>query len=428
MGRRGLGEDVSRILGTRSSALVAAAVGWAVVVAGGWVVLATSASASEAAQVAPRTAPVSAESPPLLLPDGAHLLPYAEDRWDAASLEVVRSEPPSVDVVATRADEGGIARVRAIVSDPDDVRAAQIDWGDGTPAQHVTVAELAAGVDHGYGDDGSFPVTVTVTDAEGRVGAHAVLLEIVGLAPAVTLDVSGTVAFPGGEYVVSAPGVAVTVTAEAIDPGSDDLSFAWSNGRSTTFHAAEGAADPSLSPLGTFPVEAEDTADHTFAAPGVETVRVAVTDDDGRITDASTAVVVTGSAPTARPTTWWIREYAGLDPSVRVPAVSAAYLDIVQAVSTVFSELEPVTTPAEVVDVLAARDGDARAQARAGLLHAWLVFAAGAVSPAATVTLSSGGETSFLGLMADAETVVSSAGSTDAELAAVLDDLRRVSG
>jgi hypothetical protein len=318
--------------------------------------------------------------------------------------------------------------VRATVADPgDDTLVAQIDWGDGSPAQQVTIAELAVGVDHVYGDDGAFPVTVTATDDDGGVGAHAVPLQVVGLAPDVRLDVSGTVAFPGGRFAVTVPGVALRASADAADAGSDDLAFAWSNGREAAFAAAAGSSDPPLSPFGLFPVAASDATDHTFPAPGIEIVSVVVRDDDGGTTDASISVIVTGSETTARPAAWWIREFASLDPSARLPVATAAYLDVVQAASGVFSELEPVTTPAEAVAVLAAQNGGLREKSRAALLRTWLVFAAGAVSPDATVTLSSGADVAFLGLMADAEAEIASPSSTDEDLRGVLDDLSRVS-
>lgn len=351
-----------------------------------------------------------------------------EGRWDAASVDVVvRNVPPSVEVVAVSAEEGGIGRVSATVSDPgDDTVAAQIDWGDGGPAQQVTIAELAAGVDHPYGDDGAFPVTVTATDDDGGVGAHAVPLQISSVAPAVSLEVDGALAFPGGEYAVSAPGAALHAEAGARDAGSDDLSFDWSNSRRSAFAVTPQVADPPLSPFGTFPVEAADVAEYTFAVPGVEKVRVSVTDDDGAKTDASATVVVTGSATTAQSTAWWVREYAVLDASD--PAASADYLDIVQAVSGVFSEDVTVTTPAEAVAVLAARDGDVRARARAELLRSWLTFASGAVRADATVTLSSGYETPWLAVVVDAEQDVAAPATSDEELLDVIDELRRATG
>ena len=351
-----------------------------------------------------------------------------EGRWDAASVGVlVRNVPPSVEAVAVTAQEGGIGRVSATVSDPgDDTLAAQIDWGDGSPAQQVTIAELAAGVDHPYGDDGAFPVTVTATDDDGGVGAHAVPLQITGVAPSLTLAVDGSLVFPGGEYAVSTPGAAVGAEAEARDPGSDDLSFAWSNSRRAAFAVAPGIADPPLSPSGTFPVEATDATEYTFAVPGVERVRLSVTDDDGAKTDASAPVVVTGSATTARSTAWWVREYAALDVSDGGPV--AGSLDIVQAVSGVFSEDVTVTTPAEAVSVLAARNGDVRARARAELLRSWLTFASGAVRAEGTVTLSSGYETPWLAVLADAEEVIAASAASDDELLDVIDELRRVTG
>lgn len=348
---------------------------------------------------------------------------------DAASGEIaVRNVPPSVEVVALPADEGGIAGIRATVADPgDDTLAAQVDWGDGTAPQAATIAELAAGMDHAYGDDGAFPVTVTVVDDDGGVGARAVPLEIVGVDPVVSLDAGLPVSFPGGAYSVTAVGGVITATATATDPGSDDLAFSWSTGRSVTALNDRVSTDPPLSPFGSFPARASHATEQTFAATGVDLIRVRVSDDDGRATDAASPVIVTGAAVDAPGRAWWLYGFVGTGQTQLSASDAAAYLDIVQSVSTVFSELEPVTTPDQAAAVLAPDGDGARDEARAALLAAWLQFASGAVAWDAGIPLASGREVAFLDLMADAESRIASPGTSDDELRAVGADLSRVS-
>lgn len=347
---------------------------------------------------------------------------------DAASVDlVVRNVPPSVDAVAVTAEEGGIGRVRATVADPgDDTLAAQIDWGDGTPAQAVTIAQLATGVDHGYGDDGAFPVTVTVTDDDGGVGAHAIPLEIAGADPVVTLDVDGTVAFPGGAYAVVAAGGVLRAAAEATDAGSDDLSFEWSSGRRAQFPADGASIDPPLSPFGTFPVRAAHSSRQSFPVSGVEVVRVVVADDDGGMTDASLPVIVTGILPTESSASWWLHEYSGTGRAELPAADAASYLDIVQAASDVFSEVHPVTTPSQAAAILSAHNGGSGASARAELLRVWLQFAAGRIDADSSVTRASGATSTFLEFMADAEAVVGSPAAGADELDEMRADLSRL--
>lgn len=344
---------------------------------------------------------------------------------DAASEHVGDlNVPPSVDAVVVGAGEGGAGRIHAAVTDADGVVAAEVDWGDGGPVDVVTIGQLAAGVDHVYGDDGSYPVTVTVIDEDGGVGAQAVPFEVVGADPEVVLDIGGVVAFPGGAYAVAAAGGTLGAAARATDAGSDDLSFAWSTGDTAIFENDRVAADPPQSPFGTFPFAASDETAIEFADEGVETVRVVVTDDDAAVTDASARVIVTGVADSAFGPAWWTHEFAGAAGAVVPPATAESYLDIVVAVSSVFSEREPAATPAQALAVLSAPPEGERARARAELLCAWLHFASGAIAWDAAVTVASGAEVGYLQLMADAEAAIATASTDDEELRAVREDLR----
>ncbi|MHC2999151.1 hypothetical protein OB08_08085 [Microbacterium sp. HJ5] len=380
-----------------------------------------------AADLAPVAQPVLTVADDFTGPVTLHVHDRIEQVTDDATVElVVRNVPPAVEVVPLPSDEGGIGRIRATVTDPgDDTLAAQIDWGDGGAPQAVTIAELAAGVDHAYGDDGAFPVTVTVTDDDGGVGAHAVALEMTNVAPAVTLEVGGVREFPGGVFAVVPAGGTLRASATATDPGSDDLVFAWSGGKEFLAPVVRGSVDPPLSPSGTSPVRASHEAVQVFTEPGVDILRVAVRDDDGGTTDAAVRVIVTAAASSPAGTAWWVHELAGTGRSELSPALVARYLDTVQAVSQVFSESTPAATPADAIAVLAARDDDARAAARAELLCAWLAFAGGSVAPDAVITRSSGAEVAFLDLMADAEASVDSALTSDGKLAEIADDLSR---
>ena len=84
----------------------------------------------------------------------------------------VHNVPPTVTAVGDEIDEGETATVSATFIDPGtlDTHTASIDWGDGTSPEAVTTEQLAAGVDHVYGDNGAFDVTVTVTDDDLGAG------------------------------------------------------------------------------------------------------------------------------------------------------------------------------------------------------------------------------------------------------------------
>jgi hypothetical protein len=341
---------------------------------------------------------------------------------------VVRNVPPSVQAVAVGADEGGVGRVRATVSDPGaDAMTAQVDWGDGSRAQPVAIEQLAAGVEHGYGDDGDFPVVVTVTDDDGGVGAHAVAMRIANVAPTVELAVAGTATLPAGSFAVLAPGDTVAASARATDPGSDDLVLTWSNGLGRTFLRDGGTADAPLSPFGAVPVRAAAGTEQTYVQSGVGTLRAVMTDDDGAAADASVGVLVTGTETEVRSRSRWIHEFAGMALAEAPDATVAAYLDVVEAASTVFSEGQPVTSAAEALVVLSPRVDEPRTQARAELLCAWLQFAGGAVRWDAAITTASGNEVPLAQLLAGAERAIADPATSDGVLRGTVADLSRVS-
>ncbi len=341
---------------------------------------------------------------------------------------VVRNVPPAVEAVAEGADEGGVGRVRATVSDPGtDTLSAQIDWGDGSPVQPVSLAQLAAGVDHGYGDDGDFPVVVTVTDDDGGVGAHAVAMRIANVAPTVQLAVAGTATLPAGAFAVLAPGETVAASARATDPGSDDLVLTWSNGLGRTFLRDGATPDAPLSPFGGVPVRAAAGTEQTFVSSGAGTLRAVMTDDDGGTADASIGVLVTGTDAEVRSRSRWIHEFAGIARAEAPDATVAAYLDVVEAASTVFSEGQPVASAAEALVVLSPRVDEPRAQARAELLCAWLQFAGGAVPWDAAITTASGDAAPLAQLLARAERAIADPATSDDVLRETAADLSRVS-
>ena len=133
----------------------------------------------------------------------------------------VLNVPPTVAAQGDNINEAGVATVRATFFDPgtQDTHTASILWGDGSPGQLVSVAALAAGVMHVYGDNGTYAVTVTVTDDDGGAGADVVMVNVANLAPAVTFDVSGAISFPGGDYQVVEAGSALPHLQRAAIPG-----------------------------------------------------------------------------------------------------------------------------------------------------------------------------------------------------------------
>jgi hypothetical protein len=338
----------------------------------------------------------------------------------------VKNVAPTVTAFDTSINEGASATVRATVTDPgtQDTLTATINWDDGT-SQTVTVAQLAAGVGHVYGDNGTFNVLVSVSDDDGGSGSDTAIVTVNNLDPTLSLDTSGEVSFPGGNYMVVEAGTQLPSSATGTDPGSDDLTFTWSAGGANIYYNNGSTPDPLKSPFGTFPFNASDSIDALYGAPGVETLSLTLTDDDGGTDVNSAGVIVTGNATVTEGSGWWKHQYSGSGEPHISAATAMGYLEIVNAVSSVFSETTSTATMAEVHGVLSPTEGDRRARARAELMVAWLQFASGAVAYDETVPVSSG-PTDFLVLMFAAEAVINNPASTDAQLQAVELDLAKV--
>jgi len=107
-------------------------------------------------------------------------------------------------------------------------------------------------------------------------------------------------------------------------------------------------------------------------------------------------------------------------------ATAAGYRDIINAVSSVFSEETSVDSDANLHAILSPTGGDRRAHAQAQLMLAWLQFASGAVAWDATVPLGGGEAVGFLDLMSAAEQTILDPAASKSELAAVERDLASV--
>jgi hypothetical protein len=185
-------------------------------------------------------------------------------------------------------DEGGTAVLTASITDAGaaDTHFVTIDWGDGSPAEMISVdAETdAISATHQYVDDraGTAPdaynVTLTATDDDGGSRAYNTPAAVANVAPVASFDaITGTAA----GYVVAA-GVPVSFRGSFTDAGAADThkavwevsddNFARCLARVTgTVDQGAGIAS------GVF----------TFSEPGVYKVRLVVTDDDGGSTVAA---------------------------------------------------------------------------------------------------------------------------------------------
>jgi hypothetical protein len=153
-----------------------------------------------------------------------------------------------------------------------DLNAAVDADGD---ANYTNDTDLAGKtVNAAFDDSGDFLVTLTVTDSVGVKRNDTLVAHIANLPPTVSVSGSNTVSITVG----ASPSISM------IDPGSDDieLDWRWSDGSTGVQIFLNGATpDPPLSLGGISPFPANRVLSKTFASPGVYTLTVNASDDDG---------------------------------------------------------------------------------------------------------------------------------------------------
>jgi MYXO-CTERM domain-containing protein len=164
----------------------------------------------------------------------------------------------------TTGNEGSSLSYSAVGTDAGTADALTYTWsfGDGDTA-------TGSSVTHEFADNGSYTVTLTVTDDDGGSKSTSKTVTISNVAPTLTLtgDTSGEA------------GDALTWVATVTDPGADDThTYAW------TFGDGSSATT-------------SGSASHSYASTGSYTVSLTVTDDDGGSSTETLSVDITASPP-----------------------------------------------------------------------------------------------------------------------------------
>lgn len=356
----------------------------------------------------------------------------------------VSNVAPTVSGLASNIprDENTTVTVTGLVSDPGwlDPLTATIDWGDGAGAQPVTGtlennrpdATLSFSVDHVYGDDGTFTVTVCGADDDTTTCAPPFNVLVNNVNPTAVIDESKTTVINGIPTVIAHAGETVTFSGRSTDPGSDDLvlSWDWDDGSpapdvSTTYLVNPPATDPDPSPS-VQPRDVTDTKEHAFGDACMYQVGFGAADDDDGTASDSVAVLITGNEDNGRPSGYWSHQYGRQGRTDFDDATLTCYLEITAFVSDVFHEVRDVSTLQAAHARLFPQGGPVSKidQLDRDLLTAWLNFANGAVEWDELVDAAGGPEveTPFHVAMENAEAVRLNPASTRAHL----DDQRRI--
>lgn len=180
---------------------------------------------------------------------------------------IYTNRPPTVDAGPDLVvDEGSLTQLAATATDPDR-DLLTLSW---TPADAVSAADVEDPFVAAL-DDGTLTLTLTAIDRHGASASDTVQVVVNNVAPVLT-----GLAGPDGPRAI---GTTVTLTGDYTDPGSLDThtaDVAWGDGTSSAGTASGGAL----------------AADHVYTTPGVYTVTVTLTDDDGGTTSRAYDYVV----------------------------------------------------------------------------------------------------------------------------------------
>ncbi|MGB9135286.1 MAG: PKD domain-containing protein [Candidatus Bathyarchaeia archaeon] len=167
---------------------------------------------------------------------------------------------------ATTVNTGEVVNLNAMASyDPDGTIASYFwSFGDGTNATGVTVG-------HAYIDDGSYTVTLTVTDDNGATRTATATKNVLNRSPVASFTESGQTVVVGEIIYFSA--------STSYDPDGSIVSYFWDFGDGSNFTGV--------------------TTQHAYSASRVYMVVLTITDDDGAVTSQSATKAVEVTAPLA---------------------------------------------------------------------------------------------------------------------------------
>ncbi len=193
---------------------------------------------------------------------------------------VVLNVAPGVTATGGTANEGSSLTLSASITDPSslDTTVAQIDYGDGSAVETRNLGRNRSfTMSHRYVDNGTYPVTISVTDDDGGVGTTTVPVQVLNVAPRMVAYLS-TNTVEGSQYV----GIG-----QFSDPGADTWTITMDYGDGSV--PQQVFPDPNSSSIFHAP--------HVYANSGSYKVTMTVTDDDGGVGTFTVQVGITNVTP-----------------------------------------------------------------------------------------------------------------------------------
>ncbi len=192
------------------------------------------------------------------------------------------NQPPAVSFTtgATTINEGDAFTGSGSFTDPDSTTwAATVDYGDGSGAQLLPLSpEKTFTLNHVYVDNGSYVITVSITDNQGDVGIS-----------------TGS----GSSIVVNNPAPVVPPITPPSNVGQDspaviNVTFSdyGNQSHTATVNWGDGSGNQSV------PVSGNDfSSGHNYQSPGTYTVTVVVVDSQGATTTQTLTITVLNVVP-----------------------------------------------------------------------------------------------------------------------------------